>query len=143
FPWHQDFPFWPVNRPQGVVVWIPLDDAGVERGGLAFARGSHRLGPRPVVDLHVGTPQDCHAELGFDPSSFEIVRPRYNRGDAVAFLPTTFHGSPEVIVEHERQAWSSAWLHPEVRWHHANAPNHPLCQHVRDGAPVRELDHAN
>lgn len=139
FPWHQDFPYWPVDVPRGVVLWVPLSDAGSERGGLAFARGSHRLGPRPVVDLHVGAPQDPDAELGFAPERFEIIRPQYRRGDAVAFSPTIFHGSPQLQVTQERAAWSSIWLDPAVRWRHANAPNHPLCRVVTDGELVKEF----
>ncbi len=140
FPWHQDFPFWPVDTPDGLVLWIPLDATDAARGGLAFARASHRLGPRPVVDLHDGAPQDRGAALGFAPERFELVAPRYRRGDAVAFLPTTFHGSPAMQGVGERRAWSSVWLSPRVRWSHANAPNHPLCKRVRDGAPVTEID---
>ena len=139
FPWHQDFPFWPVDTPRGVVVWVPLCDSDEERGGLAFARGSHRLGPRPVVDLHTAAPQDPHAELGFDSSRFEIVCPRYRRGDAVAFLPITFHGSPALRSPHDRVAWSSIWLDPRARWQHGRAPNHPLCKRTPDGAPVQEF----
>jgi ectoine hydroxylase-related dioxygenase (phytanoyl-CoA dioxygenase family) len=143
FAWHQDYPFWPVDAPEGVVVWVPLAAADERRGGLAFARGSHRLGPRPVVDLHDGTPQDPGAELGFDLGQFEIVAPRYERGDAVAFLPTTFHGSPAMRAAGTRTAWSSVWLRPGLRWSHANAPRHPLCKQVRDGAPIEELGHAD
>lgn len=139
FPWHQDYPFWPVDAPEGLILWIPLDGTDESRGGLAFARGSHRLGPRPVVDLHDGAPQDPHAELGFDPKRFEIVAPRYQRGDAVAFLPTTFHGSPAIQTRDVRTAWSSIWLPPWLRWDHANAPKHPLCRRVSDGSLVQEV----
>jgi ectoine hydroxylase-related dioxygenase (phytanoyl-CoA dioxygenase family) len=139
FAWHQDYPFWPVDAPNGVVVWVPLQASDSARGGLAFARGSHQLGPRPVVDLHDGQPQDPGAALGFAPEQFEIVAPPYERGDAVAFLPSTFHGSPAMQRPGERVAWSSVWLAPTVRLAHANAPNHPLCAQTRDGSLVEEI----
>jgi hypothetical protein len=66
FPWHQDFGYWPVDRPLGVVLWVPLQASDGATGGLQFAAGSHRLGPRPVVDLHNGSTQEPDADLAFD-----------------------------------------------------------------------------
>lgn len=135
FPWHQDFPFWPVDRPRGVVCWIPLVPSTGAGGGLTFARGSHRLGPLPAIDLHRGHPQDPTAEMpsldGFDP-----ICPPLAPGDAVFFSPLVLHGSAPRGTPGRRAAWSSIWLHPSVRWHHARAPAHPLCREVPDGAPV-------
>lgn len=139
FPWHQDFGFWPVDRPLGVVVWVPLQASDGASGALRFARGSHRLGPRPVVDLHDGMPQDCNADLAFDVEAWPAFAPTYRAGDAVAFSPLTFHASPAMRRPGERAAWSCVFLSPQVRWRHANAPNHPLCKVVADGAPVTEF----
>ena len=139
FPWHQDYPYWPVDQPEGLVVWLPLTPTDSDSGALRFARGSHRLGPRPVVDLHDGRPQDAASDLGFDAADYEWLVPRYEVGDAVVFLPTTFHGSPATKRNGERAAWSSIWLDPSCRWSHTNAPNHPLCRVVEDGAPVGSI----
>lgn len=141
FPWHQDFGFWPVDRPLGVVLWIPLQASDDTSGALRFALGSHRLGPRPVVDLHDGLPQQSGADLAFDPDEWPMFVPTYEVGDAVAFTPTTFHASPPMKRPGARAAWSCIFLDPEVRWSHLNAPNHPLCKVVEDGAPVAELPH--
>lgn len=135
FPWHQDFPFWPVDRPLGVVCWIPLVQSVAAGGGLMFARGSHRLGVQPVVDLHRGRPQAADARLdALD--GFEAVCPPLAPGDAVFFSPLVMHCSPPRHTPGRRAAWSSIWLHPDVRWHHARAPAHPLCRETVDGAPV-------
>ncbi len=139
FPWHQDFGFWPVDRPQGVVLWTPLQPSDGATGALQFAAGSHRLGPRPVVDLHDGAPQRAGADLGFDPESWPCLAPSYDAGDAVAFSPIVFHASPPMRRIGERAAWSCVFLSPAVRWCHANAPNHPLCRVVCDGDLVTEL----
>lgn len=141
FPWHQDFGFWPVDRPLGVVIWAPLQASDGATGALRFAAGSHRLGPRPVVDLHNGSPQDPDAELDFNPDEWPIYAPTYAAGDAVAFTPITFHASPAMRGPGERAAWSCIFLSPRVRWCHANAPNHPLCKIVTNGAPVTEFKH--
>jgi ectoine hydroxylase-related dioxygenase (phytanoyl-CoA dioxygenase family) len=142
FPWHQDFGYWPVDRPAGVVLWVPLQASDGTSGALRFAAGSHRLGPRPVVDLHDGNPQQNGAELAFDPDAWPSFAPAYEAGDAVAFTPITFHASPAMRRSGERAAWSCIFLSPRARWSHANAPNHPLCKVVADGAPVTELPHA-
>lgn len=141
FPWHQDFGFWPVDRPLGVVIWAPLYDADGASGALQFAAGSHRLGPRPVVDLHTGEPQDPDAPLAFDPADWTRFAPTYASGDAVAFSPLTFHASPAMHRAGERPAWSCVFLSSRVRWSHANAPNHPLCKVVPDGALISEVPH--
>ena len=139
FPWHQDFGYWPVDRPLGVVLWIPLQPSDGGSGALRFAAGSHRLGPRPVVDLHDGSPQQAGADLLFDSNAWHSIEPTYETGDAVAFTPITFHASPAMRRPGERAAWSCIFLSPRARWSHANAPNHPLCNIVADGAPVMEI----
>jgi ectoine hydroxylase-related dioxygenase (phytanoyl-CoA dioxygenase family) len=138
FPWHQDFGYWPVDRPLGVVLWVPLQASDGATGALRFALGSHRLGPRPVVDLHDGSTQEPGADLAFDAESWPTFAPTYQPGDAVAFTPITFHASPAMRRPIERAAWSCIFLSPRARWRHANAPNHPLCKLVPDGAPVTE-----
>ncbi|MFZ4734869.1 MAG: phytanoyl-CoA dioxygenase family protein [Bradymonadia bacterium] len=138
FPWHQDFGFWPVDQPCGIVLWVPLQASDGESGALRFACGSQRLGPRPVVDLHTGGPQSQGADLAFAPDAWRSFAPTYAEGDAVAFTPTTFHASPAMQRPGERAAWSCIFVSPRVRWCHGNAPNHPLCKIVPDGAPVSE-----
>jgi ectoine hydroxylase-related dioxygenase (phytanoyl-CoA dioxygenase family) len=141
FPWHQDFGFWPVDVPLGVVIWAPFQASDGDTGALQFAVGSHRLGPRPVVDLHDGSPQDPEADLDFDPDDWPTWAPNYAAGDAVAFTPITFHASPAMRRHEQRAAWSCVFLSPRVRWCHANAPNHPLCKVVPDGALITETPH--
>jgi len=142
FPWHQDFGFWPVDHPWGVVLWVPLQASDGATGALRFAVGSHRLGPCPVVDLHDGTPQQPGANLRFDPAEWPLLAPTYALGDAVAFTPVTFHASPAMARPGVRAAWSCIFLSPRARWRHANAPNHPLCRVVTDGDLVSEDVHA-
>lgn len=141
FPWHQDFGFWPIDQPDGVILWVPLQDAGPQNGGLRFALESHTLGARPVIDLHTGKPQNQDHVLGFHEEDWSIFSPRYQKGDVVAFTPLTFHASPEMKSRGARIAWSCIFLSPSVRWKHSNAPNHPLCRHVQDGVNIQEVSH--
>ena len=138
FPWHQDFGFWPVDKPLGVVLWVPLQATDPSSGAVRFAAGSHALGPRPVVDLHNGQPQADGAALGFDPDEWPAFTPSFEVGDVAAFTPLTFHSSPPMQRQGKRAAWSCVFLSPRVRWSHANAPNHPFCKHLPDGELIAE-----
>lgn len=140
FPWHQDFPFWPIDRPEAVVCWIPLVSNEIEGGGLRFARASHRLGEQPIIDLHRGTQQDRSDPTYLLQTAYEIVCPRLQAGDAVFFSPLIFHSSMPRTLAGQRAAWSSIWLDPTVRWSHRRVPAHPVCRQVTDGEFVHPLD---
>ncbi|UQA58610.1 phytanoyl-CoA dioxygenase family protein [Polyangium aurulentum] len=136
FPWHQDFPFWPVDVPAGLVIWASLDPVDEAAGGLALAAGSHRGGIGPAVDLHTGAAQAGSEGVGVDVTQYEVARPNLAPGDAIVFHPLTWHASPPNRSGRRRRVWASTWLGASARWLHARAPRHPLCKIVADGAPV-------
>ena len=86
FPWHQDFPFWPVDAPIGAVVWAALDPINAISGGLHIAVGSHVLGAGPSIDLHAGHPQLAGNKLP-DFARYQTVSPVLAPGDAIVFHP--------------------------------------------------------
>lgn len=134
FPWHQDFPFWPVDRPEGVVIWAALDPIDERRGGLCVAATAGDR-PGPAIDLHSGAPQP-----GFEGWAAELpvdhVCPTLAPGDAIAFAPLTWHCSGRNCDDGPRRVWATTWLATGVRWCHAAAPRHPFVRWMRDGAPV-------
>src|SRR6185436_932295 len=50
-PWHQDYPYWPVDTEGGLSCWCPLEDVGPEGGCLEVIDGSHRWGESPPADF--------------------------------------------------------------------------------------------
>ncbi|MEP7124433.1 MAG: phytanoyl-CoA dioxygenase family protein [Byssovorax sp.] len=138
FPWHQDLPFWPVDRPIGLVVWTPIDPATERSGGLLLAEGSHRAGVGPAINLHTGAPQGGAGEP-LDLTPYPVARPALDPGDAIVFHPLLWHASPPNHAGHPRRAWASTWLGASARWSHARAPRHPLCRIIEDGARVSPL----
>lgn len=136
FPWHQDFPFWPVDRPLGLVLWVPLDPITAERGGLHLAVGSHRHGVGPAVDLHTGAPQAGAAGIALLGEKYQVACPTLAPGDAIVFDPLTWHRSPENCSGQPRRVWSSTWLGEGARWFRGRAPRHPLGDQIEDGALV-------
>lgn len=134
FPWHQDFPFWPVDRPHGLVVWVTLDAVDEARGGLRIALDvDDAVGP--PIDLHTGEPQPGFEERTV-PRPARWFAPTLAPGDAVVFSPLAWHGSGRNPDDGPRRAWATTWLAAEVRWCHAAAPRHPIVRRVGDGERV-------
>lgn len=42
--WHQDCSYWPLTPTKAVTVWLAIDDADAENGGMEIFAGSHRHG---------------------------------------------------------------------------------------------------
>lgn len=140
FPWHQDLPYWPVDRTDGLIVWVALDDVDAGSGGVRFLRGSHRSGAGPAIDLHTGAPQEgTGTTSGVPPEGAEDC-PSLQAGDAVAFHALAWHSSSAKRGGARRRAWATSWLSSGTRWNVARAPRHPLAQRMIDGEVVREWE---
>jgi ectoine hydroxylase-related dioxygenase (phytanoyl-CoA dioxygenase family) len=50
-PWHQDFPYWPMNESGALSAWIPVDDVDERNGCMMFVPGSHKIGKLTGIDL--------------------------------------------------------------------------------------------
>ncbi|MDH3273298.1 MAG: phytanoyl-CoA dioxygenase family protein [Gammaproteobacteria bacterium] len=48
---HLDYPFWPVDKPDLVSVWIPFDDVRPGGGMMSYVQGSHTMGITQFVDI--------------------------------------------------------------------------------------------
>ncbi|HEX4417722.1 MAG TPA: phytanoyl-CoA dioxygenase family protein [Kofleriaceae bacterium] len=134
FPWHQDEPFWPFDAPTGLVAWCALDPVDRANGGLELARGSHRCGRGPAIDLHTGAPQVGATGEVPNLAAFEHVCPAMAPGDAVLFRPRTWHRSERNTNGARRRGWSSSWLPPGTCLRPELAPRHPLAREPRGGA---------
>ena len=134
FEWHQDFPYWPVDSPRGLLFWVPAQDVNAENGGLGFADNSHSLGIGPPINLHTGRPQSGMS--GEVPVNLHQITPDLNVGDVLVFTPLTWHRSDVNLTDLPRMAWSSSWLHPESRWDLERAPNHPITNYIHHGERV-------
>jgi ectoine hydroxylase-related dioxygenase (phytanoyl-CoA dioxygenase family) len=43
-PWHQDLPYWPMNEPGALSIWLPVDDVDEQNGCMMFVSQSHKAG---------------------------------------------------------------------------------------------------
>lgn len=134
FPWHQDLPYWPVDRTDGCVAWLALDHCTEENGALSFAVGSHLGALGPAIDLHTGAPQrgSSGAALALD----RVACPTLEPGDVLLFHAKTWHRSGPNRTDRLRTAVSASFVHPAARWDHDRAPRHPLCATTVEKEPV-------
>lgn len=56
-PWHQDYAFWPVDKPRALSAWLALDDVTEDSGCLEFLPGAHLEGEQPPQDF-LGSDKD-------------------------------------------------------------------------------------
>jgi ectoine hydroxylase-related dioxygenase (phytanoyl-CoA dioxygenase family) len=139
--WHQDYAYWPLDRPDGVVLWLALDDADAGNGCLHFIPGTHLLGERRVQGFET---EEARGDLGalpvLDVSGREeqVVEVPVQPGDIVLMHPLVWHMSTPNPSARRRIAWATTWIGPDVRWDLERA-NHPYRYTLTppDGEPVR------
>ena len=135
FPWHQDLPFWPVDRDDGCVAWMAIDGTRKENGALQVAPGSHLSPLGPAIDLHTGQPQPGSSAATITPeaTSTLILDP----GDLALFHARTLHRSGPNNTNRSRQGLAISFVHPDTRWSRDRAPCHPLCRTITHGEVLR------
>ena len=123
-PWHQDGIYLPLDREDGAIGWIALDDADERRGCLKYVAGSHLLGPRAPARFGGEPPREDETRPPIDPEGREVVVAESEAGDAWFHWPMTWHASPPNTTTEPRRAWSVWFVREEVRWdvHRANHP---------------------
>ena len=119
-PWHHDQPYYCVEAPKSVSLWLPLDPvpratclelvAGSHKwgrlfrprrfSGIAYDHKSDRLEEMPDISAH----RDDYRILGWD------LEP----GDAIAFDFLEVHGAPGNLSAARRRAFSSRWFGEEA-----------------------------
>ena len=111
-PWHHDMPYYCVDGPKTVSLWIPLDDVPRERT-LELIAGSHLWGKSYRPQRFNGQPLNDNDGLEEIPD-IDANRDDYNivgwdlaPGDAVAFDYRTLHGAPaNQSASEQRRAFS-------------------------------------
>jgi ectoine hydroxylase-related dioxygenase (phytanoyl-CoA dioxygenase family) len=89
-PWHQDFPYWPMNETGALSAWIPVDDVDENNGCMKFVPGSHKLGKLTGIDLT--NPQSIFDFThGTDVSEKKAVIVPLKKGSCTFHHGLTFH----------------------------------------------------
>ncbi len=121
-PWHQDMPYYCVDGPKTVSLWIPLDEVPRERT-LEFVAGSHLWGKSYRPQRFNGQPLNQNDGLEEIPAidankeEFDIIGWDLTPGDAVAFDYRTLHGAPaNNSAVAQRRAFSLRLVGDEIRF---------------------------
>lgn len=137
--WHQDYSYWPLDRPGGLTAWLALDDADVESGALIYAPGTHLLGECEPADFISGSGQPTRDDLPpLDlAAAVRIATAQPVRaGDLLVHHPLVLHRSGPNPTRRERMGLSLTAIDADVRWDTAHAP-HPFALSLRPDDGVR------
>jgi len=89
-PWHQDWPYWPMNETGALSIWIALDDVDENNGCMMFVPKSQRL--KNLKSINLVEPEDLFADenaAGVDRNTAAIVRMK--AGSCTFHDGLTFH----------------------------------------------------
>lgn len=123
--WHQDFSYLPLDRPDGLTLWIALDDITPDNGCLYYVLGSHRLGERRAAWGLRDDGDDPRAKLPpIDVDDAPGLAAPTAAGCAIAHHTYLWHRSPANTSAHARRSWALSFVVPEARWSPRHSP-HP------------------
>lgn len=122
-PWHQDHPYYNLDRPF-VTIWVTLDDVAAD-AALRVVAGSHAAGITyaPIEfstdRATIGGQSDLEPvpDVDADPERFPVTTWDLRAGDAVAIDSRTLHatGVRESAARDFRRI-STRWAHPDTRY---------------------------
>ena len=123
--WHQEFSYLPLDRADGLTLWIALDDVGVDNGCLYYLPGTHRRGERRAG---WGLEGDDDPRASLPPIDVDADEPgiaaSMPAGSAIAYDALLYHRSPANQSDRPRRSWQLSFVVPEARWSPRHSP-HP------------------
>lgn len=121
-PWHHDLPYYCIEAPKSVSLWLPLDPVPLERT-LEFVAGSHRMGSAFQPQRFNGQPINegdglpALPDIEGNRGDYRILAWPLAPGDAVAFDFRTWHGAaPNASQSEQRRAFSLRLVGEGARW---------------------------
>jgi ectoine hydroxylase-related dioxygenase (phytanoyl-CoA dioxygenase family) len=138
--WHQDYSYLPLDRPDGLTLWIALDDIAEDNGCLYYLLGSHALGERRAA---WGMMDDDDPRAGLPPLDVPDDQPGVAAptaaGCAVAHHTFLWHRSPRNTSGRRRRSWALSLVVPEARWSPRHSP-HPrsAVEPRHEGQPLED-----
>lgn len=120
-PWHQDFPYLPMDRTERSNIWIALVDVPPERGSLKYLSKSHQAGllgrvlSDPDNDMLVQYPELTERYEAAPPLDMKA-------GDALAHHPLMVHAAPPNDTDEARWAYLSMYIGSNVLYTGAPEP---------------------
>ncbi|MEE9314090.1 MAG: phytanoyl-CoA dioxygenase family protein [Rhizobiaceae bacterium] len=120
-PWHQDMPYYCVDCPKTISLWVPLDPVGEEES-LNFLKGSHR-GNHTYMPRRFKTLEPLEGDTTaykpfpqIDLESDNIASFAVEPGDVLAFDFHTLHDAPPNPTDKRRRAISFRFVGEGARY---------------------------
>ena len=108
---HLDYPFWPVDRPDLVSVWIPFQDVQPGGGMMSYVQGSHSMGITEFVDigqLRGGEPYDLLQNP--EVRRRELVSVTARKGSVIFHHASTIHAADANESNATRRVFTMAYI---------------------------------
>jgi ectoine hydroxylase-related dioxygenase (phytanoyl-CoA dioxygenase family) len=122
--WHQDYSYLPLDRSDGVTLWVALDDVTEANGCLYYILGSHTGGERRAS---WGLTGDDDPRAALPPITVSADEPGVAAptaaGCAIAHDTLLWHRSPRNDSAAARRTWALSFVVPEARWSPRHAPH--------------------
>jgi ectoine hydroxylase-related dioxygenase (phytanoyl-CoA dioxygenase family) len=139
--WHQDFSYLPLDRPDGLTLWIALDDVTEENGCLYYILGSHRLGERRAAWGMTGDDDPRAALPPIDVADDDPGVPVPTAAAcAIAHHTYLLHRSPRNRGTRPRRTWALSFVTPDARWSPRHSPHPRSIMEHRDEGQALEAD---
>ena len=114
-PWHQDFPYFPLDGEQILRIWVPLDRVTAESGAVHYLKGSHTWGvvfhPRGYKTI-----SEYQPDFDADYDKYDWLIGEVEPGDAILHHPKVVHGSRGNTTDRFRRALTNIYTGDGVRW---------------------------
>ncbi|NGP46377.1 phytanoyl-CoA dioxygenase family protein [Bacillaceae bacterium SIJ1] len=101
-PWHQDQIYWPLDTPNTITMWMPLEPISQEVGTMTFASGTHKHGFISKQQIS----DESHNTLKQYIEGKQIPVENYgamSAGDATFHAGWTIHSAPGNPTDHMRK----------------------------------------
>jgi ectoine hydroxylase-related dioxygenase (phytanoyl-CoA dioxygenase family) len=121
-PWHQDYSYWPLEKPAAVTVWIALDPVDESNGGMQIAPGTHNTGEHlPVMFADAKTFMDEARRLPAVPQDpgaegHKVITYNLRPGEGGYHHPMVWHGSPPNVTDKPRVALALRYVTAGSTW---------------------------
>ncbi|MNI37251.1 Phytanoyl-CoA dioxygenase (PhyH) [compost metagenome] len=108
-PWHQDWPYWPMNETGAMSIWIALDDVDENNGCMMFVPKSQKV--KNLKHVNLVEPHDIFTDegaSGLDRNTAAIVRMK--AGSCTFHDGLTFHYAHANQTDQPRRALAIIYM---------------------------------
>lgn len=118
-PWHQDYPYWPINAPRAVSCWMALDNVDVESGCMHFMPGAHRDGEKKAVDF-------LNDSTVWGTRAAEVRAVPLAAGSCVFHDCLSWHTTPPNTTLRQRRAYIAIFMDADCTYDPSHSEWHPM-----------------